>query len=481
MRDPAEHQQHLEDILAQVQELLRRKEVVETLTSKQETRRRELVRALVEKQQRAMLEHKINRLHPADIAYLLESLPLDERGQVWELVQPQHHGAVLLEVSDAARASLIADMDREEILDITEHLESDEIADLAPDLPDGIMPELLDSLDSQDRAQVQTVLGFPEDSVGALMNFDMITVRDDVDLEVVLRYLRRRGALPLHIHSLIVTNRQGVLRGVLPLRELLLHPPETPVTEVMNREPMFFYTDDDARDAASAFERYDLLSAPVLNVHQQLVGVLNVDAVMDFIQESAQKEILNQAGLAEEEDLFAPVWKSGKNRWPWLALNLMTALLASRVIGVFEHTIEQLVALAALMPIVSGIGGNTGTQTMTLIVRGLALKQITPDNFGHLLYKELSIAAINGLLWGGVMGFVAYMLYNNARLGLVMAAAMVLNLLVAALAGVFIPWLLQKRGRDPAMGASVMLTALTDSMGFFIFLGLATLVLMGQA
>ncbi len=472
------HRENLPEILYQIREMLHRKQVVETLVSKQTMPRHDLVQTLVARQEFTLLKQKLNRLHPADIAFVLESLPLEERYQIWELVEPEHNGAVLLEVADVVRQDLLASMDHHEILEVADHLESDEIADLVPDLPEDLVPELLDTLNSRDRAQLQAALAFPENTVGALMEFEFIGVREDIVLEVVLRYLRRRGQLPLQINQLMVTNRQGLLRGVLPLRELLLHSPETPVTEVMNTEPILFYTDDEAREAVSAFERYDLLSAPVVNAHRQLVGVLNVDAVMDYAQETAEKEIFYQAGLREEEDLFASIWKSGTNRWPWLALNLLTAFIASRVIGLFEDTISQLVALATLMPIVSGIGGNTGTQTTTLLVRGLALKQVNTDNFYHLLFKELSIGMINGVLWGSVMGMVAYLLYRDASLGWVMMSAMLLNLILAALAGVLIPWTMYKLDRDPAMGTSVLLTALTDSMGFFIFLGLATLFLL---
>jgi magnesium transporter len=376
------------------------------------------------------------------------------------------------------RQDLLAGMDHREILSAADHLDSDEIADLVPDLPAGVVPKLIEVLDNRERDRLQTALAFPGDTVGALMSFEFIGVREDMCLEAVLRYLRRRGELPLHINQLIVIDRQGGLRGVLPLRELLIHSPDALVEQVMNPEPVAFFTDDKARDAVSAFERYDLLSAPVVNAHNQLVGLLTVDVVMDYAHKQTDQDLLKYAGLREEEDLFAPIWRSGKNRWPWLALNLVTAFIASRVIGLFEDSIAQLVALATLMPIVAGIGGNTGTQAIALVVRGLALNQVTADNFGHLLRKELAISAMNGALWGSVMGFVAYLLYGSFSLGMVMMAAMLLNLMLAALTGALVPWTLHRMGRDPAIGASILLTALTDSLGFFIFLGLATLFLL---
>lgn len=476
--DEIKHQKNLQDTLVQILSLLRKQELVSELVRKQEMPRHDLVQNLIEKQHINELKKRLQQLHPADVAFILESLPLDQRQMVWDLVKVEHYGAILLEVSDAVRESLIEEMEHEELLDAAEHLDSDEIADLVPDLPKDVVFELLTSLDSRNRAKVQSALSFPEGTVGALMEFEMITVRDDINLATVIRYLQRRGEIPAQTDQLFVIDRENNFKGLLPLRSLLIHDPDLPVTEMMLSEPVFFYTDGSAREAVQAFERYDLLSAPVINAHHQLVGCLSVDAVMDFINDTSQKERLNQVGLSEEEDLFASVWKSAKNRWMWLAINLLTAFVASRVIGVFENTIQQIVALATLMPIVAGIGGNTGNQTMTLIIRGLALQQINTNNFKYLFFKELAIAFLNGLLWGSVIGGVAYVLYDKISIGIVMTAAMVLNLLLAALAGVLIPLILHSTGRDPAMGSSVMLTAVTDSMGFFIFLGLATIFLL---
>jgi magnesium transporter len=366
-------------------------------------------------------------------------------------------------------------MAEHEIIVAAKHLDSDEIADLVPDLPRDIVFDLLTSLDSENRDQVQKVMIFPEGTAGALMDFDMVMVREDVTIEVVLRYLRWRKQIPPQTDQLFVVDSHSQLKGLLPLHDLITHPLEKTVAEVMMREPIFFYTNDALREVAEVFERYDLISAPVVNSHQQLVGCIGIDVVLDFVNEQSQKEKFNQVGLHEEEDLFAPIWKSGRNRWVWLALNLMTAFIASRVIGLFEDTIGQLVALATLMPIVASIGGNTGNQTAALIIRGLALKQINGSNFKHLIVKELGISLMNGLLWGAVVGLFAYLIYQNIVLAGLIFSAMILNLLIAALAGVFIPMGLHKVGRDPVMGSSVMLTAITDSMGFFIFLGLATL------
>ena len=320
-------------------------------------------------------------------------------------------------------------------------------------------------------------MSYPEDAVGALMDFDMIEVREDVTLEVVLRYLRRLTELPDHTDQLFVVDRDENLRGLLPVNRLLVTDPEAMVGGVMTREFVNFHPDQDAREAASAFDRYDLVSAPVVDAQGRLVGRMTVNAVVDYIREAKDSEILSAGGLQQEEDLFASVWKSVRNRWAWLAINLITAFIASRVIGVFEESIAKIVALAALMPIIAGIGGNSGNQTITMIVRALALGQITRDSARQLLLKEISVSALNGLIWGSVVGLFAFLIYHSWQLGLVMTGAMALNLLLAAVMGVAIPLLMQKFGRDPAIGSSVMITAITDSGGFFIFLGLSTIFL----
>jgi magnesium transporter len=477
MTEAEQSKESLQETLRQVVHLLNKHKLVEDLVHKQDMPRHALVESLVHKQNLAELQAKLNALHPADVAYILESLPLEQRLIVWDLVKAERDGEILLKVSDAVRQSLIAEMDSNELLAAAEQLDTDEIADLAPDLPKDVFQELLENLDSQNRERLQSALSYPEDTVGALMDFDVVTIRDDITLEVVLRYLRRLGKLPSHTDKLFVVDRKGVLKGVLPLKRLLVSDPESSVASVMADDTVVFHADDKASEAAAAFQRYDLVTAPVVDESGKLVGRLTVDEVMDFIREESESEMLSMAGLREEEDLFASVWKSLQNRWTWLAVNLVTAFIASRVIGLFEGAIEKVVALAALMPIVAGIGGNSGNQTITMIVRGLALGQISAHNMRTLFYKELGVAFLNGLIWGGVLGVVAYLLYDNVKLGFVMAAAMTLNLLLAALAGVAIPLLMSKIGRDPAVGSSVMITAVTDSGGFFIFLGLATLFL----
>jgi len=426
----------------------------------------------------ADLRQQLDELHSADIAFILESLPLADRLAVWQLVKADRDGEILLEVSDAVRESLIADMDRHEILAAAEPLDADELADLVEDLPTAVLPELMASLDTQQREQVQSALSYADDQVGALMDFEMVTIREDVSLEVVLRYLRRWDELPAQTDKLFVINQDNLLTGVLPLHWLLVNPPERMVSAVMAPDVNTFHPADDAYEAAQAFERYDLVTAPVVDERGHLIGRITIDAMVDVIREEGESEALSRGGLREEEDIFASVWASLKNRWSWLAINLVTAFIASRVIGLFEGSIERLVALAALMPIVAGIGGNSGNQTITMIVRALALNQITTESAKRLWRKELTVSLLNGLIWGGVIGVVAWVLYDSVSLGLVMTAAMTLNLLLAAFAGVGIPVLMMKFGRDPALGSSVLITAMTDSGGFFIFLGLATIFLM---
>lgn len=477
MAEIQDTKESLQESLQQVITLLNKHKLVEGLVHKQDMPKQALVETLVHRQNLAELQKKLDALHPADVAYILEALPLDQRLDVWELVKAERDGDILLEVSDAVRQTLIADMDSDELLAAAEQLDTDELADIAHDLPKDVLQDLLESLDASNRERLQSALSYPDDTVGAIMDFDIVTIREDISLEVALRYLRRIGSLPDHTDKLFVVDRHEVLRGVLPLKRLVVSDLELGVDEIMADDAVVFHPEDKATDAAKAFERYNLVTAPVVDGHNKLIGRITVDAVMDFIREEAESDMLSLAGLREDEDMFSSVWKAVQNRWTWLAVNLVTAFVASRVIGAFEGSIEKIVALAALMPIVAGIGGNSGNQTITLIVRGLALGQVASHNMKSLLQKELGIALLNGLIWGSVLGIVAYLLYDNVSLGIVMTAAMTLNLLLAAIMGVLIPLLMTKFGRDPAVGSSVLITAMTDSGGFFIFLGLATIVL----
>ena len=461
------YSENVQHNLQQVQNLLTKHVLIEDPALKQELPR----------QERRELVGMLSGLHSADIAYILEALPIAQRLLVWDLVKAERDGEILIEVSDAVRESLIASMSSDELREAAEQLDTDEIADLAPDLPHAVMDDVFKSLSIEEREQLRAAISYPEDAVGALMDFDMVTIREDVTLEVVSRYLRRFDKLPDHTDQLFVVDRNDSFKGVLPFHRLLVNEPDTPVGNLMITDTIKLHSDDKAEQAAQAFERYDLVSAPVVDDDGKLVGRVTVNTVVDFIRAESESGVLNLAGLREEEDIFASVWKSAKNRWLWLALNLCTAFFASRVISGFENTIEKFVALAALMPIVAGIAGNSANQTTTIIVRSLALGQITSSNARRLINKELAIGGLNGLVWGGVAGLFAYYLYDNILIGLILTGAMLLNLLLGAMAGLVIPLSLHRMGRDPAMGSSVMLTAITDSGGFFIFLGLATLFL----
>ncbi|MDT3678217.1 MAG: magnesium transporter [Burkholderiaceae bacterium] len=479
-RDPEEASR----ALAAVQDLLRQHnlivEAAERERGDEDDGHPGPVDAPIDQQYLHDLGARIQRLHPADIAYILEALPPDDRMLVWDLVQSDKDGEILLEVSDSVRETLIRSMDRAELVEAVETLDADEIAELAPDLPREVVDEVRRGLSQQEREQLRASMSFPEGSVGELMDFEAITVRREYTLEMVLRELRRLDELPDHTDQVYVIDERGELQGSLPLDRLLINQPEVQVEDVMQRDVLTLQTLDDAADAAQAFERYDLVSAPVVDPANRVIGRVTVAEVLDLIREEAESEMLAKAGLREEEDLFSSVWASARNRWLWLALNLCTAFIASRVIDAFEGTIERVVALATLMPIVAGIAGNSGNQTMTLIIRSIALGQVNAGNARRLLGKELAIAALNGLVWGGIAGLAAWLLYRDTPwgvlLGMTMTLAMLLNLLVGALIALVVPLTLERLGRDPALGSSVLLTFSTDSMGFLIFLGLATLL-----
>ena len=422
----------------------------------------------------AQLRERLAKLHPADIAYVLEALPPEERQLVWDSVKREADGAVLLEVSEPVL------MTEDELVSAVKELDADDVADLVEYLPPAVVEKIQRELTPEEREQLRAAMSYPEDSVGGRMDFEFVRVREDVTLEVVLRYLRRFDELPQHTDQVFVVDRNGMLTGSLSIEQVLLNEPDTEVSAVMHRDILSLDVDDDVGEAAQAFERYDLISAPVVDTHHKLIGRLTIDEVVDVIREESETDALNQAGLQEEEDLFGSVWQSARNRWLWLAVNLVTAFLASRVIGLFDETIERIVALATLMPIVAGLAGNSGNQTMALMIRSLAQGQINGGNFGRILRKELTVALLNGMVWGSVAGLATWLLYHDtdaARLlGIAMGVAIVLNLLIGATLGVVVPFALNKLGRDPALGSSVLLTFSTDGLGFLIFLGLATML-----
>ncbi len=419
----------------------------------------------------------LNTLRPPEIAALLESLPARQRAIVWELVNPEDDGDVLLHVNDAVRVSLIREMDTHELVAATEGMAVDDLADLLQDLPDTVTREVLRSMDKQNRERVEAVLTYPEDSAGGLMNTDLITVRADVTLDVVLRYLRLRGELPEQTDSLVVVNRYDNYLGLLPLSLLLTTPPVQTVAEVMSRDVEPIPADMSAKDVTRRFEEQDLVSAPVIDAKGKLVGRITVDDVVDVIRDEAEASVRSMAGLSGDEDMFAPVIPSARRRALWLGINLVTALLASWVIGLFEGALDKVVALAILMPIVASMGGIAGSQTLTLVVRGLALGQVRRANTRWLIVKEISVGLLNGLVWALVVAGITWWWFDDIRIGAVIAAAMMVNLFVAALSGVVIPLAQRRMGIDPALAGGVMLTTITDVVGFMTFLGLGTLFL----
>ncbi|WP_446027705.1 magnesium transporter [Lelliottia amnigena] len=420
----------------------------------------------------------VAHLPPPDLADTLEALPSEERHALWRLVQVNERGQVLLEASENVWDDLIEDMSDRDILEAMQTLDIDEQIYLVQHLPRNLTGRMLASLPAEERARVRQVMNYAKNSVGAIMEFEVIMVRPDVTLATVQRFLRRRGKMPQNTDKLFVTSRDKTLLGELTLQTILLNGSQRQVSEVMETQPMIFSPEDDAEKAARTFERDNLISAAVVDSVGKLMGRVTIDEIVDVVYEETDNDMRAMGGLSAEEDVYAPVSKAVKTRWAWLAVNLCTAFIASRVIDGFEHTISQLVALASLMPIVAGIGGNTGNQTITMIVRALALQHIQPGNFSFLIFREMGVALINGLVWGGIMGCVTWWLYGDMALGGVMTLAMVLNLMMAAVMGVIIPLTMTKLGRDPAVGSSVMITAITDTGGFFIFLGLATIFLM---
>ncbi len=465
--------------LQELQSILKRQEVVEALAHRQyeDDDRSNLLEGLLHRQHENEIKSIINDLHPSDIAFILESLPVHERQAVWQLVSAEHDADVLLEVDDWARESLIESMDHQDLIAATGTMDADEIADLAADLPADVIAEVQKGLTDEERAQLIEAMGYPEDTVGAIMDFEMVRVREDVSLEVVLRYLRRLHELPDHTDQIFVVDRQDKLQGSLSLSTLLVREPDMLVSEVMTTEYLTLNPLDSDADAAGAFERYDLVSAAVVDDQGRLIGRVTIAEVVDVIQEDSQEQALSRAGL-QEEDIFAPVLDALRNRGPWLFVNLCTASIASLVASRFEDTVSQIVILAFLMSIVAGIGGNSGNQTMTMIIRALAVGRVTSSNAWRLVKRELTVTFLVGACGSLVAATFAWAISGSLAIAAVMMTAMILNMLIGAGLGVLIPILRDRFGKDPAIGSSVLLTFATDSLGFLIFLGLATLFLM---
>ena len=418
----------------------------------------------------------LKELHPSEIADILESLPSKAREALWDLVEPEMEGDVLSHAQDVVRASLLEQMHPQEVAAATKGLETDDAADILQDLPDDVVDSVLLSMDSQNRERVASILSYEEDTAGGLMNIDVVQVRADVSLDVVARYLRKLGALPQQTDNLMVVDRGTRYVGVLSLANILTRKPTDMVADTMVADAGI-PADMPDTDVAKLFEQRDLFSAAVVDEEGKLLGRITVDDVVDVIQEDAEQAVLNMAGLGEN-DMFAPVLSSTKRRAIWLGINLLTAFLASWVIGRFEDTIQQLVALAVLMPIVASMGGIAGSQTLTLSIRGLALGQISKTNARSLVYKETAVGILNGLVWACAVSLLSILWFGDLALGLIIGLAMAINLIIAAMAGSLIPLTLKRMGIDPAIAGGVILTTVTDVVGFMTFLGLATLFLM---
>ena len=417
----------------------------------------------------------LNGLAAADVAHLLESSPPNFRRILWELVEVDQEGEILGELNDELQSLFLSDMDAAEVVQITEGLEDDDIADILQQLPDRVTREVLHSMDHQDRARIEGVLTYPEDTAGGLMNTDAITIRTRFTMDVVLRYLRRHEEIPEMTDNLIVVNRNDQYIGLLPLRTLLVSDPASSVREMMNTDVDAIPADLSDTDVARLFERNDWVSAPVVDDDGKLLGRITIDDVVDVIREDADHTFMSMAGLDEDEDTFAPVFRTAPRRAVWLGANLITAFIASSVINVFQDTIEKVVALAVLMPIVASMGGVAGTQTLTVLVRGIAMGQVGKNNQSWLIRRELIVGLLNGALWAGVVAVAASVWFDDWSLGIIIAAAMVINLTTAGFTGAVLPLLMTRFNIDPALAGGVVLTTVTDVVGFVSFLGLATL------
>ncbi len=420
----------------------------------------------------------LQAMHPAEIADLLESQPPRKRQLIWKMVSQDNEGEVLMKLGDEVRESLVSDMDAEHLIQISEHMDLDDLADFVQSLPEQLNHELLNHMDYQDRMRLETVLSYPEDSAGGLMDLDAITVRADVTLDVVLRYLRLRGEMSRHTDRLIVVDRFGYYLGALPLRRLLTRDPGTIVYEVMRSDYPVVNVEQSDFEVARLFEDHDLVSVAVVDAKGKLLGRITVDDVVDVIRGEAEQSVMSMAGLKQEDDIFAPVFKSSRKRALWLGVNLLTAFLAAWVTAQFADTLDKVVTLAILMTIVPSMGGIAGSQTLTIVIRGQALGQINKTNARLLLWKEIMVGALNGALWACIVGVVTYWWFGDYEIGIVIGLAILANLGAAAMSGVLIPIILRTLKIDPALAGGVILTTVTDVVGLLSFLGLATLILL---
>jgi magnesium transporter len=420
------------------------------------------------------VERMINALPNSEIAFFLESLPSEKRKTVWELVDNEYRGEILVHLHDEVRTGFIANMENQQLVTATADLDLDDLADIIQDLPKEVIDELLLSMDRNNRDLLKKVLSYPEESAGGLMDPNVITVRPDVTIDVVLRYLRMRGELPKPLGDLYAVGRNGHYRGLLHIDDLLLKDPSTKVSDVLDLSTQAIPATMPASEVAQDFEHHDWVAAPVVDENNTLIGRITVDDIVDVIRDESERSVMRMAGLDEEDDMFAPVLKSSKRRAIWLGINLLTALAAAWAIGLFAKTLEQIVALAILMPVVASMGGIAGSQTLTLMIRGMATGQVGLGNVKHLFSREFAISIINSLLWAAVLALITFVWFKDWDIGIVIAMALTANLIAGALAGVIVPLLLRRLSIDPAIAGGVVLTTVTDIVGYVSFLGLGS-------
>ncbi len=427
---------------------------------------------------RRELGQALEELHPAELAHVLESLPPEQRLQVWALIADGQRAEALSHMREEARATILGEMPVEELVTVAGDMDVEDLAEVLDNLPEALGDSIVDDLEQEYRARLDRVRRYEEGTVGRLMSHEVLSVREDVNVGVVLRWLRRHEALPMHTDALMVNDEQGRYLGKLELSSVLTSGPETTVSELMRRDVDRISALANEHDLLALFEHRDLISVAVVDEDDRLIGRVAIDDVLDLVREESERALLQQAGLDEEEDLFAPMLPSARRRGLWLGINLITVFLAAWVIGRFEEVLDEIVALAVLMPVVASMGGIAGSQTLTLVIRGLALDQITSSNVRWLSLKEIGVGALNGMVWSLVVALVSYLWFQDAGIALVIAVAMVLNLLAAALSGISIPLVLRRFGIDPALSGAVVLTTVTDIIGFLSFLGLGSLLLL---
>lgn len=433
---------------------------------------------ILEKGSRIDIRNLVHSLYPAETAHILESLEPEQRAQIWAVIPPSVMGEILVEVNEEVGSGLLKITDRKDLIAACENMGSDNMVDLLHVLPEPLLSQVIETIGAQNRSRFEKTLRYAEHTAGGLMSQDVLTVRSDVTLDVVARYLRKRGKIPPGTESLIVVDRTEQFQGVLPLSQFLASDPHSKVADVMDSRGIAVIYSMPSRDVVRLFEQRNLLSMPVVADDGKVIGRITIDDIVDVIREEADHSLMGMAGLTEEHDMFAPVVTSAKRRAVWLGINLLTAFLAAWVIDLFEDTIQQIVALAVLMPIVASMGGIAGSQTLTLVIRGLALQQVSAGNTLSLLIKEVSVGLANGIFWSIVVTCVAGIWFHDSHLGILLGSAMLINLVCAALAGVTIPVVLDRLGIDPALAGGVLLTTVTDVVGFMAFLGLATLFLL---